>query len=689
MTCGAGGGPVPPSPQAVGAEAEEVPAPFQPVRVQSPSEGEGPLEIGVWGRVYRFERGPLPAGLASQDIDLWLRAPRFEADASGEPSEFVWDRPRVVSASPAQVVLECAGRAGPVSASARTQVEFDGMLRVDLRLTAEQEVQLHRFSYELAFPRSVAQYVTHHLQYDYENLRADKSQLVASAGRAPSQATSLPFVPTVSIGNRQVGIEWWTETNVGWKSPPGRDPIELVPDDAGLALRVTPIRGDVSLAPGADWSHTFALFPLPVREAPSRWRSFVFGPPDQAKRFGKDSGDHFVFIAFPGHFEALWHGLPASKDDDAQRRLRARLSADGVTYIPYGKLSAVPSLHPRAMANADQWAATHRLFTSPPASERRFLLSQGWKPGTPYSYAACVEAPGYLDWILEENLATLRREHLGGLYFDLAGILEPCQRPPYVSDPDREQRWSYFALRDFYKRLYIAVKKQSPETLITIHAQGEPRALAEFVDYMFVGEALNVLFRDGHSWRDLEKHPELYDPDYFALPTGFLEALLLPRVGGVTSLLPQVRRGKYPVDPRRVARRTRELLAITLVNDMHVFVSNSDAETRVPVYRALDRFGSLDEARLDPWWEPTPAIRHDPGLRVTAYRKPDRVLLIVANWGDRPIESAIVLDPAALGLPGASSFRDLEHPRAKARALREGSFEAKVPARDFRLYQVE
>jgi len=662
-----------------------VPRPFEPVRVSDAGAGEA-LVVSVWGRRYDFESGPLPSRIETQGEDLWLLPPRFELAGSASPVAVSWEPTQLVERAPDRALLSSRGSAGPFALSAQTTVEFDGMIRVDLEVASEAPATLGAFSYTLTVPERVARYYTRHLEYDYAQMRARKAEILAAAGAFPKRRTTLPFVPSLSVGNREIGLEWWSETNVGWA--PGGDPIVLEREGGGARLRVAPIAHDVGVSSERPWSHTFALFPMPLRPPPAASRSVRFGSPQLARTSKHDVGNRYVWIAFPGKFEAKWHGLPASENDREQARLRARLTREGISYIPYGKLTAVPSLHPHALQNSEAWAATDRPFTHPPGGERRFLETKGWKKGTPFGFAACAEAPGYLDWMLEENLAAFRAEKLDGLYFDIGGILEPCRRQPYVSDPRREQRWSYFAVRDFYKRLYTTMHAERPDALLTIHTAGQPRALAGFVDFMFVGEALNFIFRDGRPFRVLAKSPDLYDPDYFALPPAFLEALLWPRVGGVTSLLPQVRRGALPRDPQRLSRRTRELLALTLVDDMHVFASNMDAGTSVPVYRALDRFGNLDEARFVPWWGESRPVRHDAPLHVSAYVKGDEALLVVANWEDRAVEATLEVDANALGLGRVVRARDLERSGGTLR-LEKGRFHTIVRSRDFRLYRIQ
>jgi hypothetical protein len=395
-----------------------------------------------------------------------------------------------------------------------------------------------------------------------------------------------------------------------------------------------------------------------------------------------------VWIAFPGHFDTRWHGLPESVPSGKQRTLRARLEKDGISYIPYGKLTAAPSLHPRVLENVETWSATDRLFTGTAAAQREFLEERGWRPRQVFGYAACMARMDYVDWMLEQSLTAFRKEELDGLYFDWGAINEPCRRDPRVEDYRTDQVFNYFNVRDFYKRLYREVKAVDPNALIAIHTQGQPRALAAHVDYAFMGEALNVLFRGNRSFKQIRRNPRVYDPDYFAIPMDFLNAQSLPTIGGVATLLPEVKHGLVKGDARRGIRLTRAFYAIFLVNDSPVWLTNTDPKVQVSIFRAVDRFGGLAKVEVFPWWSNGSLLRRDEGLRVTAYLRDGRALLILANWSEEALHSEVEIDREALGLLAADSAFDAETSR-RVELTDGGKISVDVPGRDFRLLILE
>ncbi len=259
--------------------------------------------------------------------------------------------------------------------------------------------------------------------------------------------------------------------------------------------------------------------------------------------------------------------------------------------------------------------------------------------------------------------------------------MEPCRQ----RGSGGQLAWGYFELRDFYRRLYEAVKAIDPDVLVTIHTHGQPRAIGAFVDYVFIGEALNVVFRDARPFREIRADAGLYKPHYMDLPDGFLDAQIFPRTGGATALLPEVHFARDEKNPRREVALTREMFAETLVGGVPVWLTNCDVSTRSEIMSAVDRFGTLDEARLRPWWEDPLRVAGTAGVRGSVYEKEDAALLVVANRKDQPVRLTLKPDLTGLGMAGTRQFQDPEQPSSAPRPIDGKGIALSIPARDFRL----
>jgi hypothetical protein len=668
------------------AAAASVPSPFEPLRI---GQGSGFVDVELWGRTYHFESGPLPEAIRSQGKWLFLDRPHLEVTVARITRDIVWQPPTVLAVADDVVRLHSVGTLDGLRISADTQIEYDGMIAVDLTLTALQPIAVERLVYQLELSPVVASLFSRHLSYSSAIENVDKTQLLASAGTLPSRL-ALDFVPSLALGNRNVGIEWWSETNVHWNPSAGVPAFEVVKGNGAVHFRVTPIAAPLALGAGASWRDKFTLFVFPTRPAPERWRSVRFLPSTRVWSLDPNVGSRFMFMAAQSAFHALYDGLPGSIDDAFQRSVRNDLRQRGVGYMPYGMLFVAPLLNPRTMTSFEEWAAS-RWWRLQPDWENATLErnAPNLAVGDPYTYPPCAARQDYFDWMLEENLRALRAERLDGFYFDQGAITRMCIRNPILEGKAGRQTWEYRNVRNFYKRLYEAVKAEAPDTLIMIHTNGTPKALGAFVDFHVSGEALNGFFGGGRPATEYFSNPDVYSPDYFALPPGYLDAQLLPRVGGVSSLIPQV---KWAIDPARPLRGRafqRRLHAVVLLNDVHAPIWASDVDAALEIYQALDRFGDLSDAVVHPWWSNGAAVRRPAALKATAYVRDGKALLVVANPGSTRVQGRIELDRGTLRLPSVRRQLDLERPALSPALLVNDGVTVDVPAGDLRLILVE
>jgi hypothetical protein len=666
-----------------GARAGTVPEPFEPLRVHRDGDA---IAIDLWGRRYHFDAGPLPSQIESQG--LALLAEPLTIRTAGVP--YVWGPARVVQVAPERVRISAYGRLGHVQAHAQTRIEYDGMIEVSIRLQAQQSVSLARLRYELKLVPEVSRYYSHHLPYDHQAGLVDKQQLLDSAGPLPGQLR-LPFVPTLAIGDPRVGIEWWSETNAHWNVPVDHRPYTVVSDESGTRLTVAPIEDPLRLEKRDTWRDRFSLFVFPARPPPERWRSVRVVSYNRAANFDPDVGTRFLWLAMQDTFRPLYDGLPQTADVPFQAGLRADLGRRGIGYMPYGMLTLAPFLHPTTMARLDRWSAQGKWWRIQEGQINRVIerTQPAIGVGDPYTYPVCAAHRDYFHWILSENLATVRAEAPGALYFDHGGISRMCERSPLLKETEGREVWNYGELRRFYKQLYERLQDEAPGTMVLAHTHGTPKALGAFLDFHLFGEALNRVFSDGLPTAVYRADPSLYNPDYTPLAETTLTAMLHPRVGAVASLIPQVKWALDASSPGRTRAFQRGFQAVVLANDVHAPLWASDNEAAEDVLRAVDRFGGIAEAVVHPWWDNARLVRTPRGLTATVWVRDGRGLAVVANFGEVGVLGRIDLDLEGLSLAGARRVSDLEHGSMWTRKLIDQGFSLRVFAGDLRILVIE
>jgi hypothetical protein len=667
--------------------AAVVPAPFAPLTVQ---EDSGAVHIGLWARSYRFDAGPLPSEIRAQGGRLLMDRPRLSAAIGAGLQEIVWTPPVVLSATPEAVRLRSVGSLPGLRAFAETLVEYDGMVDVRLTFTATRDLQLRQVAYQLDLTRRAAQFYAHHLPYENSIDNVVKDALVSSAGAVPERL-AFDFVPTLALGNRRAGIEWWSETNAHWSPRDGVPSMEVLRDDGGVHLHVKPIQTPIALAQGETWSDDFTLFVFPARPPRERWRSVRFLPYSSAWRLDPNVGSRFVYMATQSGFHARYDGLPGSIDDTFQRTLRSELQRVGVGYMPYGMLMISPLMHPRTLGNFELWSAGLRWWKILEGAENPVLERNhpALEVGDVYTYPACAGRSDYFDWVLAENLQAVRAERVDALYFDQGLITRMCARSPKLAGTTGREVWEYRNVRRFYKRLYETLAAEAPNTLVVLHSHATPKAVSAFADFHVSGEALNGVFGNGYPPSVYSTTPSVYTPDYFSLPPSYLDAQLFPPVGAVSSLIPQVKWSIDPAKPARSRRYQRTLHAVTLSNDLHAPIWASDTDAAIEVHQALDRFGDLGGATVSRWWTNRMNIQRPEGLRATAWLRDGRGLLVLANPTAATVSGRVMLELERLGLSLARRYRDLERPDSTGASLVNRGFDVSVPSHDLRIFLVE
>lgn len=663
-----------------------VPPPFTVLSAEQPGDR---VIVSAWGRRYEFEAGPLPSSILSQGQQLLAAPARLKFGGA----KIDWSPVEVIEAAPGRICLATKGRSDTALVEAAILIEYDGMLQLDLAIRGPAKISA--LSYEISLRNEQSTLFSHHMVYDYETGITNRNAVLKTAGRTLRGSRRFRFVPSFALGGREVGVEWWSESNADWHGPRVRDPYELARTEEMTTLRVEPISAPLEIRKGTVWRDRAAIFALPLRPPPTNWRSVRFvasGP--SAPSFASKIGTRLAWVAFGSSFQPRWHGLPAAhKDLPEHKQLRRRLQDRGIAYIPYGKLVATPTLHPEPRERFSEWSADGVWWTGPLPSDVASVLEFNgisWSPRQPHTYAPCMGVRSYRDWILSQNLEALDTEHPDGLYFDHATIARMCRLSPRLKGKQDREIWEYFAVRDFFKRLYAEMKARNPDALLVVHSPGHPRALAGAADFIWTGEQLSAVFRRGATVEKTSSDPSAYRPEYLDLPSGYMDAALGPHPGGAWVLIPQISRSFLgQPDPEQGRRYHRGMHGWALANDVPLILGNTMKEEAEKIYRALDRFGSFSGTTIYPWWSKEHGMPGEQdGIVSTVYMAEDRGMIVLLNPRSDAIVTKVDLDTLPAALRGSNRVLDLESPASDI-PVSEGFFSVRVPARDFRIIAVE
>jgi hypothetical protein len=222
-------------------------------------------------------------------------------------------------------------------------------------------------------------------------------------------------------------------------------------------------------------------------------------------------------------------------------------------------------------------------------------------------------------------------------------------------------------VRALIRRLAVMMHERGREPFVYVHMTN-----ANMLPMLSFAQA-NLAWEFKYGSNDYQ---ERFTPEY-------MRAVCTGRQSGT---IPTVLGGIVGVDPKgeEYVRLTRTGLAMVLPHETF-FYARGHAATCAKVRQILGEFRT-GEYEAYPYWESQPVVRSAPKqLLVTAYRKPDRLLLVVGNQGD---EGTFRIGLAPDVLRGTAP-RAANCETGEAVDVRNGALELTLPKHDFALVIVE
>jgi len=223
-----------------------VPAPF--TALTSKRTGRQ-VEIGIWGRKYRFDGSLLPTSIQTQGKEL-LSAPA-QFSIGGVP--VTPESSALKGASPMRADLAARRKTADYALTQEAWVEYDGVFFNRLQVKATRD--LGAVTLSLPLPEAYAKFM-HATASGFggggrQNLWLDRNQ-------------ELPFYPSVWVGNEESGLAWFAESTEGWSTRDAR-PIKVVRDGKTTRLEIT--FAD-KVPAGSEFAPDFGLSATPGKPLP-------------------------------------------------------------------------------------------------------------------------------------------------------------------------------------------------------------------------------------------------------------------------------------------------------------------------------------------------------------------------------------------------------------------------------------
>ena len=660
---------------------DAVPAPWAPLEQSGNT-------VAYWGGRIDFAGSGLPERIVSQGLDLLSRPVGFSLRVADGPVNLADEAVTPGAATGASVQLTGSSTAPTLAIESTSTVEFDGMIRIDAKLTARRGVQLQDLTLEVPVRAEAAELFRRFYVYDFDTMKVDREDL-AHAGGSTKGGWAIPFTPYVWLGAPEAGLEWFCESDRSWR-PWGRpDALALTHTETEVVLAARMITQPVALREGDTWEVTFGLSPTPNRPRVPNWRSYRWGGRMDGPPVEVDPATHEVFGIFwinePNGLALAYPGMPWPDDPTAYQAARADLARRNILYVPYGSLFKIDTSIPEWQAYGAEWSGGRTLGGW---KSRRNAESQG--------SSVDISVPSYQDFLVHTYSEMVRQYGIDGLYFDFgAPGLNPINplRPEGRLADEGIYYAPLFALRELYQRLYVVTEGEKPGFLTIVHGM-LPAMCSSFIDANVQGEGLQDLFNTsgtsaGQAARQLANQ-RWYEPDYIeALAPEWYAAEWARDVAEFPVLIPEVTKQNKPyfqAHPEEETAYTRNMIAIAAACDIHaIWLTNADTDVLQAFSAAKAKFGPLgDDCAFHPFWRsPVRLEPASPGLYAALYTRADSALLILSNLGATP--ATVTANPglADLGVTPAGGAATDAMTDAALPLSADGQVSVTVPGKDF------
>lgn len=573
--------------------------------------------VNVWGRSYSFATLPFPASVITRGTEILAHPITLRAILSGKPVTWQSEKFQVASVSPARVTIDVRAGAEGLQCEGTILVEYDGMIRCDIRLLPQQAgLVLDELALEVPLRSEYAKYL---------HFWPGRWGSALNSRAIPEEGFRSPFKPFFWLGDEWRGFAWFAESDRNILGVDPENVIEVNRRDNTVVLTIHLVGKGHTFAEPLDYTFGFQATPVKPTK-PDAWDYRIshmgnYGiednPPgtlDQLAKLGVKT------ICFHEHWTDI-QNYPKTTHGDKLRKLVKACHERGIQLLLY---------HGYEMSTiAPEWDQYHEECLV-------FPRAGGYKR-KPEQTAYIVCYRSHWQDFLCDGIDKLMDEYgIDGVYLD--GTSEPwgCRNQKhgcgYVK-PDGSIGVTYpiFAVRETMRRIYTIVKRHNPQGQVNVH---------QSTCMVIPTLAFATSYWDGEQLQSV-KRP---DSPLTLLPLDTFRAEFMGHNWGIPAELLWYGSGPF-------TRKEAELLG--LLHDVPVRPNTlQDVAVFSKIWRTFDDFGR-DQADWLPYWENRDFVKTTPEtVKVSLYNRQRKGLIaVVANIGSEPAHAEVTFNFDRLSQP--------------------------------------
>ncbi len=616
--------------------------------------------VHCWGRVYDYNLSLLPAKVISQKKNILAGPMQLVAITAGKRLRWSNIKFKEMSSDRESVQYVTHASSRELSVTCRITTEFDGMTRIDMKLSAGKELSLDSLDLVIPLKRSDASYFHHASVYPTHVWDWPKKRI--NAGAVKPEGMKLPFVHHLWLGSDDRGIQFFSESDEPWSPADPESAITVLPDCNVTTLRMNLLSRHRLTG---DWEWCFGFMATPVKPWPADYYQMRYchmggygieKSPDPATQPAYLDVLAGLGVNYLGFHES-WsdqQSLPRPKDPQELRTLIAACRAKGMRLVPY--------------------TGCYMSTRSPEYSSRWDSLPIGdhYQYQRPDNQDICrivCNATPYPELLLKQYTAAVAEYGFGGIYTDGLSCPLPCVNTRHGcgyrgKDGTIHPTMAIWRTRELMKGLYRLVKDQAKPGILFCHTSASVLLPAlSFADFYVDGEHLLSMMKLG-------------TPEY---PEDVFRAEMHGHNFGIPAT-------QLPISGNAVERERARSLAI-LYDVMMIW----HPEHQSDIWKAFGSFG-MTGAVWVPYWKTQELIHssNTENIKISAYLvKGHRALFIVANLGSSRVTTALSFHRRGMGITERNPLRcqDELHPEL-AMPLVGGEVSLSVESGTFRIVSV-
>jgi len=455
-----------------------VPYPFESLVVL---KAQTQTDVTCWGRRYMLN-APFPVQIESQSMSL-LSGPMRLVVKHADTVSILQDQILDIGTMGAdRVEFDCQMKCGPLTISVPGNIEYDGLIDIDLTVTADQPTQLQQLSVQIPVSSEVAKYYHISTQWGrYEYGRIDE---------LPAEGLDLAWQAFWWIGDDYRGLSFVTDTWGGWTGPSDQA-FSLRRTDEGVVLTANIINEPTQIE--GERQYRIGIQATPGKPLPDTWHGRHLGrgsieiTPEQARAQLSEEGAN---VALMWNNTAKFFSYPEPKDPEAFKQAVQTYHDAGMRCVYYLTLSGTGMESGVFQHNYRDWLMTRPDGQSLFGNKSHDVDLATTKAG---DWASVCPASSFSDWLVWAVDRIMEDYDLDGIYIDNPGPYY-CSNQEHGCDTRGARTHPYFAVRDLHKRLYAVVHGRKPETgIIWEHNSRTSNSLnLTFCDFYSDGEHFRV-----------------------------------------------------------------------------------------------------------------------------------------------------------------------------------------------------